>query len=132
MPQHRGQRGVSRTAGCLNAAPCRSFHGAWAHQARAKQAEAAHSERHLVRVHWTETDCLTRTTRAVDLLDHPQTLPRFPRMPIPSRSDLAKHWDVLDRNTCFLNHGSYGACPRFVREVRLHSCVDHGSSTAAS
>jgi hypothetical protein len=64
------------------------------------------------------------------LFGFPQTQ-RFP-MPIPSRSDLAKHWDVLDRNTCFLNHGSYGACPRFVREVRLHSCVDHGSSTAAS
>lgn len=33
----------------------------------------------------------------------------------PQRGRLATHWD-LDEDTVFLNHGSFGACPRFIRE----------------
>ena len=34
-------------------------------------------------------------------------------MPHPKRSTLSKHW-TLDPNTVFLNHGSFGACPRLI------------------
>jgi isopenicillin-N epimerase len=37
------------------------------------------------------------------------------RLPRPSVH--ARHWD-LDANTCFLNHGSFGACPRAVLAVQ--------------
>ncbi len=36
-----------------------------------------------------------------------------PRMPRPPASPLAHHWD-LDPDIIFLNHGSFGACPRAV------------------
>lgn len=32
---------------------------------------------------------------------------------LPSRSALARHWDLAD-DVVFLNHGSFGACPRLV------------------
>ena len=37
-----------------------------------------------------------------------------PLMSLPSRSSLAKHWE-LDQNCVFLNHGSFGATPVFIR-----------------
>ena len=35
------------------------------------------------------------------------------RFPLPQASSLAHHWD-LDPEIIFLNHGSFGACPRAV------------------
>eukprot|EP00041_Stephanoeca_diplocostata_P004085 m.40751 g.40751 ORF g.40751 m.40751 type:complete len:406 (-) comp14851_c0_seq2:984-2201(-) len=35
--------------------------------------------------------------------------------PLPQRSNVADHWG-LDKKVVFLNHGSFGACPTFVRE----------------
>ena len=32
---------------------------------------------------------------------------------LPSRNELSKHW-ILDPNITFLNHGSFGACPKLI------------------
>jgi len=37
--------------------------------------------------------------------------------PHPNRSELSKHWD-LDPNIVFLNHGSFGACPREILDFQ--------------
>ena len=36
---------------------------------------------------------------------------------LPKRSELSKHWD-LDANTVFLNHGSFGACPKEILDFQ--------------
>ena len=43
----------------------------------------------------------------------------------PRRSELAHHWS-LDPNTVFLNHGSFGACPKAVleKQERLRAQIE--------
>ena len=38
---------------------------------------------------------------------------------LPAPSDLAVHW-ALDPSIVFLNHGSFGACPRAIMEQQAH------------
>jgi len=38
---------------------------------------------------------------------------------LPSRSELSKHW-VLDSNITFLNHGSFGACPKLILKEQIN------------
>ena len=36
----------------------------------------------------------------------------------PKKSELMKHWQ-LDEDVVFLNHGSFGACPKFIIEEQI-------------
>ncbi|RZD33883.1 MAG: aminotransferase [Methanobacteriota archaeon] len=44
---------------------------------------------------------------------------------LPSRSKLSKHW-ILDPNITFLNHGSFGACPKLIldEQTKLRTCLE--------
>ena len=44
---------------------------------------------------------------------------------LPSRSELSKHW-ILDPNITFLNHGSFGACPKLIldEQTKLRTILE--------
>ncbi len=44
---------------------------------------------------------------------------------LPSRSKLSKHW-ILDPNITFLNHGSFGACPKLIldEQTKLRTSLE--------
>ncbi len=44
---------------------------------------------------------------------------------LPSRSELSKHW-ILDPNITFLNHGSFGACPKLIldEQTKLRTSLE--------
>ena len=44
---------------------------------------------------------------------------------LPSRSELSKHW-ILDPNITFLNHGSFGACPKLIldKQTKLRTSLE--------
>jgi isopenicillin-N epimerase len=40
------------------------------------------------------------------------------KFPLPGYSEFAKYWS-LDRDSVFLNHGSFGACPKFILDKQV-------------
>jgi len=49
---------------------------------------------------------------------------------LPSRSELSKHW-ILDPNITFLNHGSFGACPKLIldEQTKLRTSLEYDPVT---